>query len=179
MALPAAAAQSGATKPVSATVVAEYEQGEFLESVAFDRHGNMYVTSAFKGVIYKLAPDGTQTTFATFPVGEGDFGQQSGAVLTLVLDRGGIVYATVQHPDPTLHGVWRIAPDGTKAVVATLPLDAQPNGITIDRRGNLLSPIRHWALSGGLSAELVKLRSGSRTICCDLQDQLAFPVRMV
>lgn len=132
-----AQASARETIPVPGQVVATFEPGEFLESIAFDRHGTMYITSAIKGVIYAITPDGHWTIFASFPVGEGGFGQQPGILGTLAIDRQGTLYATLSHTDPELHGVWQIMPDGSKTRLATLPAGAQPNGITLDRRANL------------------------------------------
>src|SRR5262249_13367792 len=42
---------------------------ETPESVAFDHHGAAYVTLALTGEIRRVAPDGTQSTFAILPLG--------------------------------------------------------------------------------------------------------------
>jgi sugar lactone lactonase YvrE len=100
------------------------------ESIVIDRRGNIYVSLATKGEIRRIAPDGSQSVFATLPAG-------SGTLNGLTIDGRENIYAALGSNDAATHGVWRVAPDGLANLIAALPIEAGPNGITFDRRGNL------------------------------------------
>jgi sugar lactone lactonase YvrE len=109
---------------------------ETPESIAFDRDGNTYISLALTGEIRKIAPDGTQSTFVQFPIGApltfcGPF---FNAVTGITIDpQDDTLYASVVSCDPASRGVWRVTPDGTAEILATLPLESLPNGIALDR----------------------------------------------
>jgi sugar lactone lactonase YvrE len=112
---------------------------ETPESIAFDRDGNTYLSLALTGEIRKIAPDGTQSTFVQFPIGPpltlcGPF---FNAVTGITIDpNDDTLYASVVACDLDSRGVWRVTPDGTAEILATLPLASIPNGIAL-RRGFL------------------------------------------
>ena len=83
------------------------------EGLAFDAAGNLYVTddgdgSRGAGSIVKIAPDGTKSLYA------GDFYQPE----AVGVDSEGNVYVADSG------GISRVAPDGTRAVVTTIPSNA-------------------------------------------------------
>jgi sugar lactone lactonase YvrE len=109
---------------------------ETPESIAFDRDGNTYISLALTGEIRKIAPDGTQSTFVQFPIGPpltfcGPF---FNAVTGITIDpNDDTLYASVVSCDLESRGIWRVTPDGTAEILATLPLESLPNGIALDR----------------------------------------------
>ena len=107
---------------------------ETPESIAFDRAGNTFISLALTGEIRKIAPDGTQSTFVQFPIGPPltPCGAFLNAVTGITIDpRNDTLYASVVACDPAFRGVWRVTPDGTAQVLATLPLAGIPNGIDL------------------------------------------------
>ncbi|MEA2602573.1 MAG: hypothetical protein QOF89_3565 [Acidobacteriota bacterium] len=108
---------------------------ESPENIVIDKSGTMYVSLALTGEIRKIAPDGTQSTLITLPIGPpltfcGPF---FNAVTGITLDsRDGSIYASAAACDPAFRGVWRISPNGHGEVVANLPLTGIPNGIDLD-----------------------------------------------
>jgi WD40 repeat protein len=90
--------------------VATYASIPGPESVAFDTNGNLYVgdggpINGFSGNITEIAPDGTQTVFAS-GVGE---------VRSLAFDKFGYLFATGKSDNV----IYKIAPNGTVSVFAT------------------------------------------------------------
>jgi sugar lactone lactonase YvrE len=134
---------------------------ETPENMAFDRDGNLYLSLALTGEIRKIAPDGTQSTFIQFPIGApltlcGPF---FNAVTGITIDpQDDTLYASVVSCDLASRGIWRVDPDGTAEILATLPLASIPNGIAL-RRGFLYvadsSLSRVWRVpAGGGTAEV-------------------------
>jgi sugar lactone lactonase YvrE len=119
--------------PVETLVSFDASQLETPESLVFDRDGNVYISLALTGEIRKITPDGTQSTFALIPIGApltpcGGFFAILGA---LTVDNHGNLYAAAAACDPANRGIWRISPDGQAELIANLPLEALPNGITL------------------------------------------------
>lgn len=108
---------------------------ETPESLAMDRDGNVYITLALTGEVRKVAPDGTQSTHALIPIGPP--GSICGVFLNgltgITIDHFGNLYASAAACDPANRGVWKIAPDGSIEILATLPLTGLPNGIVLRR----------------------------------------------
>jgi sugar lactone lactonase YvrE len=111
---------------------------ETPESIAIDLDGNIYISLALIGEIRKIAPDGTQSTYTTFPIGVPltPCGPFVNAVTGITLDPQGNLYASVVACDPAQRGIWKVAPDGTQEILANIPLEGIPNGIAL-RRGYL------------------------------------------
>jgi sugar lactone lactonase YvrE len=115
--------------------VATYAPPQLPEGLAVDRQGRLYVSMAPTGEIRRMAPDGSQlVTLATLRPG-------TGLLIGLAVDPAGTVYAALasnNSPDSDAHGVWRVAPDGARALLAALPADGLPNAIAFHRSGDLL-----------------------------------------
>ena len=132
-------------------------QGQFLEGLAIDKHGNVYVGLAVLGQIWKFAPDGTLTAapFATLDIANGQFG---GAIIGLAVDHEGNIYVCNVSNVAGTHGIWKVDRDGHAALSAALdplshpeatpltpfppigspPLEyGFPNGMAFDEAGNL------------------------------------------
>jgi sugar lactone lactonase YvrE len=121
---------SAPTPTLSTVVALDPAARENPESIVVDYRGNIYVSLASRGEIRRIAPDGTQGTFATLPAG-------SGTVNGLVFDGWQNLYAALSSRVAETHGVWRVEADGASKRIAALPVDSGPNGMTFDRRGNL------------------------------------------
>lgn len=111
---------------------------ETPESIVIERDGTQFISMALTGEIRRIDRHGNQSTLAFLPIGPplipcGVFIPVLGA---LTLDRNGDIYASVGACDPANRGVWRISPGGDSELVANLPPEALPNGITL-RRGKL------------------------------------------
>ena len=118
---------------VETLVSFDASQLETPESLVFDQAGNVYISLALTGEIRRIAPDGTQSTFALIPIGApltpcGGFIAILGA---LTIDNQGNLYAAAAACDLANRGIWRISPDGQAEIIAHLPAEALPNGITL------------------------------------------------
>jgi hypothetical protein len=101
-------------------------------ALAFDRAGNLFVGNSGAGfpsmpsTVIRIAPDGTQSTFATL---------QSSELLGMAFDGAGNLFVSISR------GILKIAPDGTQSTFASQDY-AWP--LAFDRSGNLyvgVSPI--------------------------------------
>ena len=116
------------------TVVAfNAAQLETPESLVFDRAGNLYISMALTGEIRKIAPDGTQSTFAQLPLGAPltPCGALVNIMGGLALDEHGNLYVAVGACDLTNRGIWKVSASGEMRILAHLPLAALPNGIAL------------------------------------------------
>jgi sugar lactone lactonase YvrE len=102
--------------------------GELPENVAVDAEGAKYVSFPPLGQIRRVSPDNeTLSTFAQFDVGDGTF---LTGVVGVEVDRNGTVYACfVGDEDTDAHGVWSVAPDGTKSLFAEFPSERSPGDL--------------------------------------------------
>jgi sugar lactone lactonase YvrE len=143
LALPAAlpgraAADPPAPPQVQVVALFDASKLETPESIAIDRHDNIFLSLALTGEIRKIAPDGTQSTHAVLPIGPpltscGSFIGIQGA---LALDPHGNIYAALASCIPGDRGIWKVAPDGSSQLLAALPPLALPNGV-VYRRGHV------------------------------------------
>lgn len=128
--LPVAAA--GAAVEVQVVIDYDLAAGEQPEGVAVDKRGDVFVSISPLGQIRKIGRDGSESTLATLvPPGSG-FGP-----LGLAVDAPGNVYAAVATFNPATSGVYRIARDGTFERLPGTGAIVFPNGVTLDKRGNV------------------------------------------
>lgn len=130
-------------------------------SIAFDREGQMYVSSRFDGAVYKVAPNGSQTTFAEglgIATGiafdrEGSLyvGDRNGTIFKIARDRQMFVFATLEMSVSAYHlafgpqgdlfvtgpndRVYKVDPNGT--VTTFYKGLGRPQGLAFDAEGNL------------------------------------------
>jgi hypothetical protein len=134
-------------------------------SIAFDRAGQMYVSSRFNGTVYRVAPNGTMSSYAegmgvatgiVFDREENLYvGDRSGTVFKIARDRQIFVFATLEPSVSAYHlalgpkgdlfvagptncgfdSVYRIDPHG--AVTTFYRGLGRPQGLAFDREGNL------------------------------------------
>jgi hypothetical protein len=105
--------------------------GQTPESVALDRDNNAFISMALSGEIWKVTPVGTVSTLASIPLGQcapNPFPPILGALAVDFLDN---LYVGASTCDPANKGVWKITPAGVTTLIASLPADALPNGITV------------------------------------------------
>lgn len=131
------------------------------EGVAVANNGDVFFGATWEGVIFKAPKGDFDSTFALVDlVPEGSFG----TVVGMETDRhGNLFVAVVEHFDASLHGIWKVEPGGTAALVAPLPLffESVPNDIAVDNKGNVYAsdPFagRIWRLAtdGALTEWLV------------------------
>ena len=134
-------------------------------AIAFDRAGQMYVSSRFDGAVYKVAPNGTMSYYAesmgvatriAFDKNENLYvGDRSGTIFKVARDRQIFVFATIEPSVSAYH--LAIGPKGDLFVTGptTSSFDAlykidphgavsvfyrglgRPQGMAFDREGNL------------------------------------------
>jgi len=134
-------------------------------AIAFDRAGQMYVSSRFDGAVYKVAPNGTMSSYAesmgvatgiAFDKDENLYvGDRSGTIFKVARDRQIFVFATIEPSVSAYH--LAIGPKGDLSVTGptTSSFDAlykidphgavsvfyrglgRPQGMAFDREGNL------------------------------------------
>ena len=129
--------------------------------IAFDRQGQMYVSSRFDGAVYRVAPNGTLTTYAegmgvatgiAFDRDQSLYvGDRNGTIFKIARDQQVFVFATLEvsvsayhlafspHGDLFVTGptdrVYKIDPNGT---VSTFYKGlGRPQGLAFDVNGNL------------------------------------------
>lgn len=133
LALPPAVAEAHPPDAVTLETIATFDPFllEMPESIEIDRAGNIYLSLSFSGELRKIAPDGTQSTLAVFPIGDplSFCGVFFNALGPITLGPDGNLYASVLACDPALRGVWKVSPEGDMELLATTPLTGLPNGI--------------------------------------------------
>ena len=134
-------------------------------SIAFDREGQMYVSSRFDGTVYKVAPNGTMSSYAesmgvatgiAFDRAENLYvGDRSGTIFKIARDRQIFVFATIEPSISAYHlafgpkgdlfvtgptqssfdAVYKVDPHG--AVSVFYRGLGRPQGLAFDRDGHL------------------------------------------
>ena len=134
-------------------------------AIAFDRAGDMYVSSRFDGTVYKVAPNGTMSTYAegmgvatgiAFDQDENLYvGDRSGTIFKIARDRQIFVFATLEPSVSAYHlafgpkgnlfvtgpttssfdSVYKMDPHGEVSVFYRGL--GRPQGMAFDRSGNL------------------------------------------
>ena len=134
-------------------------------AIAFDRAGQMYVSSRFDGTVYRVAPNGTMSTYAegmgiatgiAFDRAENLYvGDRSGTIFKIARDRQIFVFATLEASVSAYHLAFNPAGDlfvtgpTTSSFDCVYKIDAQgtlstfyrglgrPQGLAFDAAGNL------------------------------------------
>ena len=134
-------------------------------SIAFDRAGQMYVSSRFDGTVYRVAPNGTMSSYAegmgvatgiAFDKSENLYvGDRSGTIFKIARDRQIFVFATLEPSVSAYHlafgpkgdlfvtgptpssfdAVYKIDPQGVVTVFYRGL--GRPQGLAFDREGSL------------------------------------------
>ena len=111
-------------------------RGQLPEGVAVDKVGNVFVSIAPLGQLWKITPGSTTPELFGSVSGidpSADFG-----LLGLAVDARGNVYGTVQSANPDANGVWRFhRRTGVAMRIAGSEQTAMANDLAFDKRGNL------------------------------------------
>jgi len=123
----------GGVQSLFATVPGQGPFGVFLEGLAFDHAGNLFVMAIdlndpnLASTIYKFTPDGVRSTFGSVP-GQGE---------DIAFDSAGNLFAANAGPDQT---IYKFTPDGTSSIFvgpSAFDPDHGPIGLAFDRFGDL------------------------------------------
>lgn len=129
-----------ADDPPSPEVIATFDPAalEVPESIATDHAGNVYVSLALTGEIYRIHPSGESELLAALPIAtplEPCFGFVSGQAGLTHTPWG--LYVNVNSCDPDARGIWRVSKHtGNLTKVASLAPEVFANGIA-HRGGHL------------------------------------------
>lgn len=91
-------------------------------AIAFDRAGQMYVSSRFDGTVYRVAPNGTMTSYA----------EGMGVATGIAFDRAGNLYVGDRSGT-----IFKIAPDRQTFVFATLEPSVSAYHLAFSPQGDL------------------------------------------
>jgi hypothetical protein len=107
LAVPAAAFAHHSPGGAQELVAFDASQLETPESQVFDHAGNLYLSLALTGEIRKIAPNGTQSTFALLPLGPPltPCGALVGIMGALTIDEHGTLYVTLASCDLANRGI--------------------------------------------------------------------------
>lgn len=145
-------------------------------SIAFDREGQMYVSSRFEGTVYRVAPNGTMSTYAeSMGVATGIafdrhqnlyVGDRSGTIFKIGSDRQIFVFATLEPSVSAYHlafgptGDLFVTGPTTSSFDSVYKIDAhgtvsifyrglgRPQGLAFDVSGNLYVAASHAGKRG-------------------------------
>ena len=128
-----------------------------------DASGNLYGTtggggdSTGHGVVFKLAPDGTETVLHTF-AGYPSDGENP--MSTLVMDGEGDLYSTTLQGGNADYGTaFEVFPDGTESVLYNFQEASDggfPRGLAIDGKGDLFGTAPYGGSGSGIVYKLRK-----------------------
>ncbi|HTT82355.1 MAG TPA: choice-of-anchor tandem repeat GloVer-containing protein [Rhizomicrobium sp.] len=134
-----------------------------VDGVVRDSAGNLYGMTFYgygvstPGLVYKVAPDGTETVLHQFTNGS-DGGDPE---YDLVLDEAGNVYGTALAGGADGTGlVFELAPDGTETVIHSFTNESPRSGVMRDRNGDF-----YGTAAGGCCGLVYKLgKDGTETV---------------
>jgi DNA-binding beta-propeller fold protein YncE len=112
--------------------------------LAFDSAGNLFVTVNYAvdpSELWKFAPDGTSSVFATNPNVVSAWGD-------LAFDRFGNLFNSTDSDTPTRDKILKFTPDGEESDFATG--FTEPRGVAFDRGGNLFVVNRSFEPPGDI-----------------------------
>lgn len=102
-----------------AQTIAEFPVNTFLENIAINAEGILFVSSYEEGKIYRIAPNGDRTEFASI----------NGTVAGVALDHSGNVLVAGVGEDK-ISSIFQIAPSGTVESIVKIPEAMFLNGMT-------------------------------------------------
>jgi hypothetical protein len=142
--------QATTAQPSVGTVTTVYSfdpaKGEYLEGLAIDKAGNAYVGLALLGEIWKFAPDGTPSVFATL-----DIGQYGGVIVGLAVDDEGNLFVCNDTNVAGTHGIWKIDRKGRATLFAALDPLSHPEAIPLTPYPAFGSPPLEYGFPNGMA----------------------------
>ena len=135
--LPGPASASRKIGPVVPVVNFDVNPLFAVEGIAMSQRGDLYVGAPYEGEIFKVAPNGDVSTFATLVPNPDD-----GYMLGLVVARDGTLYAAMVGCNVlSMNGVWHVDANGHTSLVMPVPsascFASAPNNLAFDEQGNL------------------------------------------
>jgi sugar lactone lactonase YvrE len=130
LALPVAVAGAA----IQTDLVVDYNPaaGELPEGVAVDKRGDVFVSVTPLGQIRKYEPDGSEIMRVQLvPPGSGI------GLAGLAVDAPGNLYVAAITFNPATQGVYKVARDGSFTRLPGTGAIAFPNGVTLDKLGNI------------------------------------------
>jgi hypothetical protein len=139
-----------------ATTLSELPKGTFLENIAADRTGTLFVNSHLDGTVYRIDPAGRRSEWA----------KVDGTIAGIALNPDGsaLVSGWIKGVDPA---VFTIDPKGKSALLMRLPGAQFPNGVVRLSEGRYLIADSYrgviWDVDSGKKAASVWLEHESLT----------------
>jgi sugar lactone lactonase YvrE len=128
--------QAGANVQVEVVKAFDESPDHLPEGVTIDKVGNIYVSlgppcfvGCDYGALWKITPDGTETTLVEYPDGP--------ALAGLAVDAPGNVYFALPNPGQPDVGVYRLTDDGGAERLPGTQNMIVPNGLAFDKQGDL------------------------------------------
>ncbi len=118
----------GADEPKPTRIVTTWPEGSFVENIAIDAAGTIFVSLHPLGEIHRVTHDGVRTLFATLPT----------PVAGLAFDASGALFVSGGTPGTPGGVIWRVGPDGGFGKWLDLPAALFLNGITPAPGGGML-----------------------------------------
>lgn len=125
------------TKPIRppGSVLSSFDKGAFIEGLAVDKGGTVYVSLILDNNIWRIEKDGSKSIFATLPFDSNR--QIMQGIFCLDIDAEGNFFVSVNSPDESIRGIWKLSPDAQPVLWAQVPGPAVLNGIDVDEDGNV------------------------------------------
>jgi sugar lactone lactonase YvrE len=130
------ATQTQAEGAVEVVKAFDNAKSELPEGIAMDKAGNLYVSlgppifvGGGYGAIYKIGKDGSEGFLVEYPDGPAPAG--------LAVDPSGTLFYALPAHEDEIRGVYRLAKGGEPARLQGTEKILLPNGIALDKRGNL------------------------------------------
>ncbi len=159
-------------------LVAAYDfyAAETPENVVVNFQNDVFITLALTGVIEKVNPNnGDREVYAQLPIlgpnGEVECGfvaMIAGLALNPITND---LYVTVNSCTPENRGIWKVSPDGSMSVIATVPMDAMLNGIVM--RGLYLYTVDSMSVTGRIFSTRIDQQGAEAEVFLE-SDLMAF-----
>jgi sugar lactone lactonase YvrE len=120
--------------------------GQYIEGLAIDKAGNVYVGLALLGEIWKFTPDGTPSLFATL-----DVGQYGGVIVGLAVDDEGNLYVCNASNVAGTHGIWKIDRKGRATLFAAMDPLSHPEANPLTPFPPFGSPPLRYGFPNGMA----------------------------
>jgi hypothetical protein len=131
---------------VSTVYAFDTSKGEFLEGLAIDKAGNIFVGLALLGEIWKFTPERTPSLLATL-----DIGQFGGIIVGLAVDDEGNLYVCNASNVAGTHGIWKVDRQGRATLFAALDPLSHPEATPLTPFPPFGSPPLEYGFPNGMA----------------------------